>query len=150
MVYYNRRIEICQNFPLTYNIHMAIPYPTAKFKSANNIILAILAILGSTTKFNSRQYFRLHSIIAACTFLSSSCVQIYVNNDFMGSISESGSFGELALIYGTPRAATIKAKTDVKLWAIDRDSYRRILMGSTIRKRKLYESFLEKVSILGK
>jgi len=67
----------------------------------------------------------------------------------MGSIGETGSFGELALIYGTPRAATIKAKTDVKLWAIDRDTYRRILMGSTIRKRKLYESFLEKVSILG-
>ena len=67
----------------------------------------------------------------------------------MGSISDTGSFGELALIYGTPRAATIKAKTDVKLWAIDRDTYRRILMGSTIRKRKLYESFLEKVSILG-
>lgn len=75
-------------------------------------------------------------------------VDIYVNNEYTGSISESGSFGELALIYGTPRAATIKAKTDVKLWAIDRDSYRRILMGSTIRKRKLYESFLEKVSIL--
>lgn len=67
----------------------------------------------------------------------------------MGSIGETGSFGELALIYGTPRAATIKAKTDVKLWAIDRDTYRRILMGSTIRKRKLYETFLEKVSILG-
>ena len=26
----------------------------------------------------------------------------------MGTISETGSFGELALIYGTPRAATIK------------------------------------------
>lgn len=44
----------------------------------------------------------------------------------------------------------VKAKTSVKLWAIDRDTYRRILMGSTIRKRKLYDSFLEKVSILGK
>ena len=30
-----------------------------------------------------------------------------------------------------------------------RDSYRRILMGSTIRKRKMYEEFLAKVSILG-
>lgn len=46
-------------------------------------------------------------------------------------------------------ACDLQAKTDVKLWAIDRDTYRRILMGSTIRKRKLYESFLEKVSILG-
>ena len=76
--------------------------------------------------------------------------QIYVGKEPMGTISETGSFGELALIYGTPRAATIKAKTDVKLWAIDRDTYRRILMQSTMRKRKLYDSFLEKVSILGK
>lgn len=75
-------------------------------------------------------------------------VDIFVNKDNFGTIGEKGSFGELALIYGTPRAATIKAKTDVKLWAIDRDTYRRILMGSTIRKRKLYDSFLEKVSIL--
>lgn len=34
--------------------------------------------------------------------------QIYVNDQYMGDISGSGSFGELALIYGTPRAATIK------------------------------------------
>lgn len=66
----------------------------------------------------------------------------------MTTIGEGGSFGELALIYGTPRAATVKAKTDVKLWGIDRDSYRRILMGSTIRKRKMYEEFLSRVSIL--
>ena len=36
---------------------MAILYQTAKFKSTN--IFAI-AILGSTAKFNSRQYFRLY------------------------------------------------------------------------------------------
>ncbi len=41
-----------------------------------------------------------------------------------------------------------QAKSDVKLWAIDRITYRRILMGSQIRKRKLYETFLGKVSIL--
>lgn len=55
----------------------------------------------------------------------------------------------MALIYGTPRAATIQAKTDVKLWAIDRDTYRRILMGQFIKKRKTYEEFLSKVKILG-
>ena len=57
-LYYNHQIKIRQNFLLAY-IRMAIPYQTAKFKSAN--ILAI-AILGSTAKFNSRQYFRLYSI----------------------------------------------------------------------------------------
>ncbi|MEQ2174717.1 cAMP-dependent protein kinase type I-beta regulatory subunit [Goodea atripinnis] len=77
-------------------------------------------------------------------------VDVYVNGELVTNIGEGGSFGELALIYGTPRAATVKAKTDLKLWGIDRDSYRRILMGSTLRKRKMYEEFLSKVSILGK
>lgn len=76
-------------------------------------------------------------------------VAVYVNNELVTTISDGGSFGELALIYGQLRAATVKAKTDVKLWAIDRDTYRRILMGSTIRKRDMYQEFLSKVSILG-
>ncbi|XP_046862803.1 cAMP-dependent protein kinase type I-beta regulatory subunit-like isoform X2 [Xenia sp. Carnegie-2017] len=75
-------------------------------------------------------------------------VEVYVNEQLVSVIGEGGAFGELALIYGTPRAATIKAKTDLKLWAIDRVSYRRIIMLSQIRKRELYQSFLEKVSIL--
>lgn len=75
-------------------------------------------------------------------------VDVYVNQELVTTIGEGGSFGELALIYGTPRAATVTAKVDVKLWGIDRDSYRRILMGSTIRKRKMYEEFLSRVSIL--
>ena len=37
---------------------MAIPYQTAKFKSAN---IFTMAILGPTTEFNSRQYFWLYS-----------------------------------------------------------------------------------------
>ncbi|KRX92773.1 cAMP-dependent protein kinase regulatory subunit [Trichinella pseudospiralis] len=75
-------------------------------------------------------------------------VEVFVNNKSVTTIKENGSFGELALIYGTPRAATVLAKTRVKLWALDRDTYRRILMGSTIRKRKQYEEFLSKVKIL--
>ena len=55
-IYYNCQIKICQNFLLTY-ICMAIPYWIAKFKSAS------ITILGSTTKFNSCQCFRLYSMI---------------------------------------------------------------------------------------
>ena len=50
----------CTKISYSHNIRMAIPYRTAKFKSAT--ILAIV-ILGSTAKFNSRQYFRLYGII---------------------------------------------------------------------------------------
>lgn len=34
-------------------------------------------------------------------------------------LTVGGSFGELALIYNQPRAATVKCKTDCQLWAID-------------------------------
>ncbi|EMP40154.1 cAMP-dependent protein kinase type I-alpha regulatory subunit [Chelonia mydas] len=43
-------------------------------------------------------------------------MDVYVNNEWATNVGEGGSFGELALIYGTPRAATVKAKTNVKLW----------------------------------
>ncbi|XP_076996499.1 cAMP-dependent protein kinase type I-beta regulatory subunit isoform X3 [Tamandua tetradactyla] len=55
-------------------------------------------------------------------------VDVYVNGEWVTSIGKGGSFGELAVIYGTPRAATVRAKTDLKLWGIDRERYRRILM----------------------
>ena len=75
-------------------------------------------------------------------------VDILVNSSKVVSLKDGDSFGELALIYGTPRAATARAASDVSIWGLDRDSYRMILMGSTIRKRKIYEELLGKVSIL--
>ena len=75
-------------------------------------------------------------------------MSIQCPSNLSSPVGDSGSFGELALIYGTPRAATVKAQTHVKLWGIDRDSYRRILMGSTLRKRKMYEEFLSKVIVI--
>lgn len=76
----------------------------------------------------------MNSLISPSVFL-----QVYVNNEWVTSIGEGGSFGELALIYGTPRAATVRAKTNVKLWGIDRDSYRRILM---VRSQATYTSVI--------
>ena len=76
-------------------------------------------------------------------------MDIFVNENKVVSLSEGGSFGELALIHGTPRAATVLARSNTALWGIDRDSYRRILMESTLTKRRLYEDFLAKVPIFG-
>eukprot|EP01086_Lenisia_limosa_P000582 TRINITY_DN1103_c0_g1_i2.p1 TRINITY_DN1103_c0_g1~~TRINITY_DN1103_c0_g1_i2.p1 ORF type:complete len:369 (-),score=29.71 TRINITY_DN1103_c0_g1_i2:59-1084(-) len=63
------------------------------------------------------------------------------------TVSDGDFFGELALIYGCPRAATVIAVSEVKLWAIDRITYRSILMETTMRKRKMYEGCLSQVPI---
>lgn len=60
----------------------------------------------------------------------------------------SGSFGELALLYNMPRAATIQAHTDGSLWAMDRQTFRRILLKSAFKKRKMYEALIESVPML--
>ena len=59
-----------------------------------------------------------------------------------------GAFGELALLYNMPRAASIKAITPGTLWAMDRQTFRRILLKSAYRKRKMYEDLINKVPML--
>jgi cAMP-dependent protein kinase regulator len=67
----------------------------------------------------------------------------------VATIEPGGSFGELALMYNAPRAATVmSAEAGCTLWALDRITFRRILMDSTFQRRRLYESFLEEVKLL--
>ncbi|KAG1143933.1 hypothetical protein G6F37_012117 [Rhizopus arrhizus] len=63
------------------------------------------------------------------------------------SYGPMGSFGELALMYNAPRAASIIATTDCVLYALDRVTFRSILMENTNQKRSMYERFLSEVPI---
>ncbi|KAF2861298.1 camp-dependent protein kinase regulatory subunit [Piedraia hortae CBS 480.64] len=58
------------------------------------------------------------------------------------------SFGELALMYNAPRAATVVSTEPSILWQLDRVTFRRILMDSAFQRRRMYESFLEEVPLL--
>ena len=59
-----------------------------------------------------------------------------------------GSFGELALMYNAPRAATIISTTEGSLWAMDRQTFRKIVVKATAKKRRMYEEFLRNVEVL--
>jgi cAMP-dependent protein kinase regulator len=58
------------------------------------------------------------------------------------------AFGELALLYNAPRAATITAKSDSILWALDRETFNNIVKDAAMKKREKYENFLKSVDIL--
>ena len=60
------------------------------------------------------------------------------------------SVGELALMYGSPRNATIVAKTDVVGYVLTRNAFRQVLVGSTQRKKEEVHNFLRKVELLQK
>lgn len=69
--------------------------------------------------------------------------------DKVATITVGGTFGELALMYGAPRNATVvSAAADCTLWALDRVTFRRILMDYTFTRRRMYEKFLAEVPLL--
>lgn len=69
-------------------------------------------------------------------------------NKHVGQYDNKGSFGELALMYNAPRAASITANTGGSLWAMDRQTFRRIVVKATAKRRRLYEDFLSNVEVL--
>ncbi|XP_032455859.1 cAMP-dependent protein kinase type II regulatory subunit isoform X2 [Nasonia vitripennis] len=74
--------------------------------------------------------------------------EVYVKDTLIHTYDNSGAFGELALLYNMPRAATVKAISPGTLWAMDRQTFRRILLKSAYKKRKMYEDLINKVPML--
>ena len=57
-------------------------------------------------------------------------------------------FGELALLYNAPRAATITADEESTLFSLDRETFNAIVKEASQKKREQYEDFLTTVPIL--
>ena len=58
---------------------------------------------------------------------------------FLKNYSSGDVFGELALLYNAPRAATIKADTESSLWVLDRNTFNNIVKDASQNKRNKYE-----------
>ena len=79
------------------------------------------------------------------------CEKVFKAGDkptYLKTYKAGESFGELALLYNAPRAATIRAKTESTCWALDRECFNNIVKDAAIKKREKYENTLKKVEIL--
>jgi len=88
--------------------------------------------------------------------MESGSVDILIKNKDDGTIKKGATlgagvaFGELALMYNTPRAATVKATSDCILWQIDRKTYREIVVYYKYLRNKQYQEFVKEVKISDK
>jgi len=67
----------------------------------------------------------------------------------VGDYKRGSTFGELALIFGSPRAATIIATTDVKLWTLDRETYRNLISQLRYEEHQRKREFLKSCVVSG-
>ena len=79
------------------------------------------------------------------------CYKVFKKDESPVKVKEYAAgeaFGELALLYNCPRAATITARSDCILWSLDRETFNHIVKDAAIKKREKYEAFLKSIEIL--
>lgn len=66
---------------------------------------------------------------------------------FLKTYKFGESFGELALMYNAPRAATIRVKTEGKLFTLDRQTFSQVVKSASSRRRALFQDILSKIEL---
>ncbi|KAJ8969232.1 hypothetical protein NQ317_002188 [Molorchus minor] len=77
----------------------------------------------------------------------SGVVEVSRENKFLSTLTPGKVLGELAILYNCQRTATIKAATDCKLWAIERQCFQTIMMRTGLIRQAEYTDFLKSVPI---
>jgi len=75
-------------------------------------------------------------------------VSFSVDGKWVGKCEEGGSFGELALLYNCPRAATCIANSNCTLWKVDQKTFRYMLANNNANQQKDIHDVLRKVPFL--
>ena len=80
--------------------------------------------------------------------IQSGKVEFTVNSERVGEAGSGRSFGDLALLYDCPRAATCLAASNCALWRVDQKTFRQILANGRLDGDREIIETLRKVSIL--
>lgn len=74
-------------------------------------------------------------------------VEVSREDKYLSTLTPGKVLGELAILYNCKRTATIKAATDCKLWAIERQCFQTIMMRTGLIRQAEYTDFLKSVPI---
>ena len=75
-------------------------------------------------------------------------VEVIIDDKVVTTIGPGTSFGELALMYFAPRAATCKAVSECTLWVMDRMTFRSFVLGDGDADRQARKELLRNVDLL--
>uniref|UniRef100_A0A8C7ABE9 cGMP-dependent protein kinase n=1 Tax=Neovison vison TaxID=452646 RepID=A0A8C7ABE9_NEOVI len=75
-------------------------------------------------------------------------LEVFQGEKFLSSIPMWTTFGELAILYNCTRTASVKAITNVKTWALDREVFQNIMRRTAQARDEQYRNFLRSVSLL--
>lgn len=73
---------------------------------------------------------------------------VIVNNKPVSQLTEGASFGELALLYNSPRQATIRADSNAVVFSLDRETYKFIVAQSSSNRTLEIKKALATVPLL--
>ena len=62
---------------------------------------------------------------------------------------QGDTFGEISLMYGNRRAATITALTQCELWKLDRDTFKKIVLNAMMPTHSAFEEYIKHVPLFG-
>lgn len=83
---------------------------------------------------------------AMCFFIiEKGMMQVFSNDKIKKTLRVGDGFGEIALLYKSPRAFSVKACEHCHLWAIDRNTFRRAVEEIIILEYEENKKFMENV-----
>eukprot|EP00981_Chlorochromonas_danica_P000839 scaffold198_cov169-Ochromonas_danica.AAC.10 len=127
--------------------------PMLRTLDAEQKDMIVRAFSGPVTKTEGEDIIKQGDIGDTFYLLESGAVDVWIKKGGADEIrvhtyKPGDSFGELAILYNAPRAATCRAKSDCTLWVLDRVSFKVIVVAAAMQKREIYRNFLAQVPIL--